>query len=335
MKLVFIGSTGHYIYAFRGLPMLQDVPIRIVGVSPGSLGESMDTVMSQAKNAGFSPEYYDDYIAMLDQLSPDIAVIACHFGDHAKVAIEAMKRGVHVFIEKPLATSWDDYELLKKAHEQSQIHLAAMFGIRYTPPFLTAWQAVQDGAVGQIRLMHAQKSYRLGVRGPHYQMRSVYGGTIPWVGSHAIDWLYWYSGEQFQSVYAAHSTMDNRGHGELEMTAACHFEMTNEVMATVNIDYLRPTQAPTHGDDRIRIAGTEGVIEVRDGKVYLVNESQRERGMQELPLAESESIFADFVRQVLGHGICRVSADDSFIVTEACLRALQSADERKLVYFPM
>lgn len=329
MDIVIIGSTGHFAYAFRGLPLLQDV--RLVGVSPGSPGETMDKVMKQAESSGFSPEYFDDYKELLDRLQPDVAVIACHFGDHAKVAACAMQRGIHVFVEKPLATTWDDFQLVKEVYVQSRVHLGAMFGIRYTASFLTAWHKVQEGAVGRIRMMHAQKSYRLGERGPHFQRRSTYGGTIPWVGSHAIDWLIWFSGEQFKSVYATHSTMGNHGHGELEMTASCHFEMTNEITGTVNIDYLRPVQAPSHGDDRIRVVGTDGVLEVRDNAVLLINESQH--GVQQVPLLDAESIFADFVRHIRGEGTSRISAAAALDVTEACLRALQSADERRVIYF--
>ncbi|WP_239633643.1 hypothetical protein [Paenibacillus sp. H1-7] len=43
--------------------------------------------------------------------------------------------------------------------------------------------------------------------------------------------------------------------------------------------------------------------------------------------------FADFVRQINGEGRCLVSAEDSFNVTEACLRTLMSADEKRDVRF--
>ncbi|MFE5319272.1 hypothetical protein ACFQ88_11245 [Paenibacillus sp. NPDC056579] len=43
--------------------------------------------------------------------------------------------------------------------------------------------------------------------------------------------------------------------------------------------------------------------------------------------------FADFVRQINGEGRCLVSAEDSFYVTEACLRAFMSADEIRVVRF--
>jgi hypothetical protein len=52
--------------------------------------------------------------------------------------------------------------------------------------------------------------------------RETYAGMIPWVGSHAIDWLYRFSGEKLKSVFAAHSTKENQGHEELETSALCY-----------------------------------------------------------------------------------------------------------------
>jgi predicted dehydrogenase len=293
----------------------------------------VDKVLASAARQGVADELrqYDDYREMLDQVKPDVVAVACHFGDHAKVASEVLRRGIHLFIEKPITIALDDLYALKELHARSGVQLSAMFGIRYTAPFLTAWHAVREGAVGNIRLMHAQKSYKLGTRGPSFHRRETYGGTIPWVGIHAIDWLRWYSGGAFETVYASHSTQSNRGHGELETTAACHFTMSNGVMATVSIDYLRPEQADSHGDDRIRIAGSEGVLEVVGDRVLLTNGKQS--STQELPLLQQEEIFADFIRQIRTGIAGRVSAEDAFLSTEACLLARQSADERRLVHF--
>jgi predicted dehydrogenase len=330
MRLGIIGSTGHINYVMNGLRELADV--HLVGVSAGSLGESIDKLIGIVQKEGHNPIEYSNFIELLDHAKPDIVAIACYFHDHAKIAAEALRRGVHVFVEKPVATSLEDLNMLKEAYQSSGgAQFAAMFGIRYDPAFYTTWHAVKNGAVGRIRQLQAQKSYRLGKRGDHFTRRQTYGGTIPWVGSHAIDWVHWYSGERFETVYASHSTQNNGGHGELETTAMCHFTMSNEVSASVSIDYLRPTAAPTHGDDRIRIAGTEGIIEVRDQQVLLINGN--ESGVQMLPLLPKVEIFTDFVRQITEGSVCMVSARESFYVTEACLRAVIAADEKRVVKF--
>lgn len=329
MKVCIIGSTGHTGYVLNGIK--ADGRARIAGIAPGSEGENIEALYNGIKKLDQIPQVFDDYRKMLDIINPDVVAVASHFSDHASITLDVLKQGIHVFVEKPIATTLSDLNKVKKAYKEADVHLAAMFGIRYTPWFLTAHRLVQDGVIGKIRLMNAQKSYKLGSRGHHYKKRDIYGGTIPWVGSHAIDWLYWFSNEEFKTVYASHSSMYNRDHGDLEMTGLVHFKMTNEVFGSVNIDYLRPTMAPTHGDDRIRVAGTDGVIEVRDGKVYLVNNEKE--GMQEIPLVDSDGIFADFLKQIRGESNCLVSAEDSIYVTEACLKARQSADEDRIVKF--
>lgn len=329
MKVCMIGSTGHTSYVLKGLRGQTDV--ELIGIAPGSPGEETEGLLKLAGDYGHTPARFPHYIRMLDELKPDIAAVACHFNDHAAIAVEAMNRGIHVFVEKPLATTLEDLEQVRAAYKKSNVHLAAMLGSRYESWFLTVHKLLQERAIGEIRLMNAQKSYKLGKRSSLYTKRETYGGTIPWVGSHAIDWMYALSGEQFHSVYAAHSAKANSGHGDLESTALCHFTFSNEVFGSATIDYLRPRQASSHEDDRIRIVGTTGVLEARAGKVLLIHEEQP--GIREMPLLPKREIFADFLQQVRGEGSCMVTAEQSFMVTEACLKARMSADEGRIVTF--
>ncbi len=329
MRICIIGSSGHTNYVIDGIKVDKDC--HIVGVAPGVVQESIVDFATKLELLGQHPQIFEDYRKMLDDLEPDIVAVASQFYVQAPITIEALKRGINVFVEKPVATTMKELENVKNAYKRSNVSLAAMFGIRYDPWFLTAWKLVQKGAIGRVRLMNAQKSYKLGSREDFFKKRDTYGGTIPWVGSHAIDWLHWFSGESFKDVYASHSSQYNHDHGELEISAMVHFNFSNQVMGAVNIDYLRPDTASSHGDDRIRIAGTEGVIEVRDEKVFLTNNEKD--GVQKVDLEENKGIFVDFLRQVRGTGKCLISAEDSFYITEACLKARQSADENQVVYF--
>lgn len=328
VKIVLIGSTGHSKYVVNGLKgNYQD---QIVGIAPGSEGESVDS-LSQKLAKDYELKKYDDYKKMLAELQPDVAAVACHFGDHAEAAVEVLNRNIDLFVEKPIATTLSELDEVRSAYEKSESKLAAMFGIRYKPWFLTAYKYIKEGAIGEVRLMNAQKSYRLGQRAEFYKKRDSYGGTIPWVGSHAIDWMQWLSGKDFKSVYASHSTKANQNHGELEVSALCHFNFEDEVFGSINIDYLRPQNATSHDDDRIRIAGDKGVIEVLKEKVYLINDQIE--GSRELPLVAKKEIFADFLEWVKGQGESMISAEESFRVTEAALQARRSADQEKLIHF--
>ena len=327
MKIGMIGGIGHNGYVFDGVRASAGAVI--VGVAPGPGEANADTLARRVERLDQTPKVFTDYRTMLDEQKPDIVTIACHYADHAGVAIDAIERGCHVFVEKPMATTFEDLDRLERAFKNAKVQLSCMLGLRYEPAFTTAWRAVEHGAIGEVRLMTAQKSYKLGRRPAWNHDRDRFGGTIPWVGSHAIDWLHWFTGAQFERVYATHSTIGNRDHGELEATALCHFSMANAVFGGVNIDYLRPAKASSHGDDRIRLAGTNGVMEVSAGRAHLIDE----HGPQDLPLEPKREIFAEFIDQVEGTATSLISADDAFLTTKACLLARQSADEGHVVEF--
>ena len=107
----------------------------------------------------------------------------------------------------------------------------------------------------------------MGTRPEFYSKRALFGGLIPWVAIHAVDWAMEIGGH-CQSVAASHSTRANRGNGEMEATSALLMELDNGVIATVTADFLRPTASARHDDDRLRVTGTQGMIEAIDGKVY-------------------------------------------------------------------
>ncbi len=329
LKVCIVGSMGHFDYVLQGLR--ADNQAVLAGIAPGSTGEDITALEQAVEASGFNCEKFERYQEMFDQLQPDIVGIASYFNDHAAITVEALHRGMHVFVEKPVATTLDDLERVKNACRKTKVHLAAMFGLRYTPWFFTAYQAVRDGFIGNVRLINAQKSYKLGNRHSPYKQRVTYGGTIPWVGSHAVDWIYWIGGESFKSVYASHSTKYNKEHDELEVSALCQFICADEVFGSVSIDYLRPENSQQHGDDRLRVVGTKGILEVRDQKVYLLDGDSPH--LRELPMLPEENIFYDFLQGIRGIHPCRISAEDSFAVTDACLRARQSADENRVISF--
>jgi predicted dehydrogenase len=324
-----IGSRGHQSYVLDGL---KDMPfVKIAGISTGTEDDSVEEMIHVLGDKAQDVEVFSDYYSMLDTLKPDVVSIAGPLEKHSQMCIDAFELGIHVFCEKPVATNLKDLKKLKNAFTKADVYFASMMGMRYHPAFYTAWCSVRNGIIGEVRLINAQKSYKLGYRPKYYSKRETYGGTIPWVGSHAIDWVYWFSGESFQTVYAAHSSKYNCGLGELEITALCLFSLTNDVFASVSMDYFRPESASTHGDDRIRIVGTRGIIEVKEGKVFLTNNNKN--GKIELKAEFDKQIFRDFIDQINENSISLIDAEDTFIVTKACLLARQSADKKRVMAF--
>lgn len=330
MKICLIGCRGHYNLVTKAL---KDHPeLKIVAAAPGTEGDDMNEVIGYLNDVqGLKPESYTCHEKMLDEVRPDIAVVNCQFGDHGRVSKAVLERGIHLFCEKPLATSLDVLDEMEALSKEKKLQVWSMTSMRYDAHFHTACRLVHDGAIGRILMMNGQKSYRLGTRPEFYYKRSSYGGTIPWVGAHALDWFLWFSKQKIIDVTARHTNLENRGHGEMESMAVCQMNLESGILATANLDFLNPKTATVHGDDRLRVVGTDGVVEVRYKKVYLINADAD--GIQEIDMDCPYQIFLDFCDNLKGEGSSTLSTEEAFATTRACLIARESADQQKTLVF--
>lgn len=302
MKICYVGNCGHTWQAHDVLKARDGVIL--CGVAPGSAHEGM--------TRSFDPSvpFYASYMEMLDTVRPDLCVVSPVFGKTGEVILACAARGIDVFAEKPVATTLDELDTVETAVKKSGIRFCAMHYLRYKPAFYHAARLVRDGAVGDVRLLTAQKSYKFGTRPEWYYDRTLYGGTIPWVGVHAIDWIWAFSGKRFLSVSAGSA-------GNPEMTALCQFELEGGAMASINLDYYRPVGAPTHDDDRIRCVGTQGVIEVAKERITLIDKD----GAREIEAPPAPELLTSFLE---GEDV--ILADEIFYLTRVALVARDAAD---------
>lgn len=309
MKVCYIGSCGHWAQSYYALKNIPET--EFCGYAPGHPKEGQDSPLDA------SVPFYSDYRQMLDETKPDMAVVSTLFGINGKVIIECAERGVNVFAEKPIASSFEELEKIEQLVKEKRIHISAMYYLRFHPAFYQAAKMVHNGEIGQVKMITAQKSYRYGTRPEWYADRELYGGTIPWVGIHAIDWVAHFARKPFRSVTAQCIGKDP------EMAALCQFTLDDNIIASVNMDYYRPAAAPTHGDDRVRCAGTEGVIEVREGKITLINRD----GCNTFVPDTAPDLFAEFLA-----GNDPIPPEEIFHITKAAIAARESADSGKTVW---
>lgn len=321
MKVCIAGNSGH------GLSVLEDPSvlgeISVAGYCRTYQEEDLGQVKQSFSGMGILTDYGEDYLGMLETEKPDIVVIDSVFWRHAELAEAALKRGIHVYCEKPLATEMEELERLKKAAEKSTAKLFAMQSLRYFPCFYTAKWLVDENQIGAVRMINVQKSYKLGQRAEFYKHRRTYGGTIPWVAIHGIDLLLWTAGKKVKSVQAFQSRQENFGHGDLEMTAVCNFLLEDEILANLQADFYRVKEAEGHSDDRLRIVGTKGVVEVRKGRVYVTNSRYDE---QEWELLVPPAMFADFLHYIRHGSGSLLDTEASLYTTEVALRARETAE---------
>ncbi|HET6451101.1 MAG TPA: Gfo/Idh/MocA family oxidoreductase [Spirochaetia bacterium] len=325
MKAVIIGTSGHIDLALEVRDRLPQVSF--VGVAPGSADEDAREFFVDQMEASLIP-FYDDYRRMLDREKPNLAVVAPFFFLQSRIACECLERGIHVFVEKPMAVSLEQLERLRRAYAHGKAALCPMLTSRYVPSFHAAWRSLREGEVGEPLAITALKSYKMGTRHPMYTHRATYGGTIPWVAIHGIDWIHWFASGGITEVSASHTTRGNGGHGEMESSGVCLFRLANSGSASLSFDYFRPGSAPSHGEDRLRVAGEKGVLEVAGADAMLFPRDGAPRLLEKEPPL---SLFQEFVRYLEQGTPVRLSAEDAFDICELALRCRDAADSRSAV----
>jgi predicted dehydrogenase len=325
VKAVIIGTSGHIDLALEVRDRLPHVSF--VGVAPGSADEDAREFFVDQLEPSLIP-FYDDYKRMLDSEKPEIAVVAPFFFLQSRIAGECLERGIHVFLEKPMAVSAEQLERLRRAHAQGKAELCPMLPYRYHPEFHAAWRAVSEGLIGEPLLITAQKSYKVGVRHPMYTHRATYGGTIPWVAIHGLDWIHWFTGGRIGEAMASQTAVGNHGHGEMESSGAILLRFAAAGCATLTFDYFRPAAAPTHGDDRVRIAGEKGIVEVAGGEAVLLSHDHEPRRLEK---EQPKALFQEFVRHIEEGTPLRITTQDAFAISDLALRCREAADTKSPV----
>src|SRR4051812_29340838 len=137
---------------------IQDLGSRVVGVCGRDLSKAQ-ALAAELQRASRRGEFrrrdgidsFDDLGRMLDETGRDVLHVCSPHGFHAGHALEAIKRGIHVICEKPLATTVEDAQRLVEASEAAGIH-AAVCLIQRSYPMVSELRArVLSGEIGQIQ----------------------------------------------------------------------------------------------------------------------------------------------------------------------------------------
>jgi len=315
MKIGLIGGYGHE--SPRWYPGAE-----LAWAADGYDQRALERARTQPGAAAFSSP--QDLFA---DFRPDVVYIGSAYGRNGRLAIEAMESGFPVVSEKPLATSGAELQRIKELTAMGRSRAIAEFAMRWSPSLQEARRLVQAGEIGEPVHIQAQKSYKFGAKRPDfYKTRELFGGIIPWVAIHAIDYAAWCSGCRYESVTALHGNRCHSEYPEMEDFASLQARMTGGVPCLIAADFLRPGGASTHGDDRLRITGSRGVVEVKGEDIFLVTAD----GEKHWNCPSSEDLGArraeDLVHAALGSVEGTVSPLDSLHGTAVALAARDAAD---------
>jgi predicted dehydrogenase len=100
-----------------------------------------------------TPKTYNDYRELLNNKEIDAVVIGTPDHWHCKMMVDAVKAGKHVYVEKPIANSIAECNLMVAAQEKTGKIVQAGQWQRSGPHYKKAIEIVRSGVLGKIRLV--------------------------------------------------------------------------------------------------------------------------------------------------------------------------------------
>ena len=196
---------------------------------------------------------------------------------HAPIAMAAVKKGLHVFCEKPLATTTADACKMARAAEKAGVINMVNFVYRRSSALQRARQMVHAGAIGQLR--HVQAHHlQSWMTGKHWgDWKKTYAflwrlsknydstGALGDIGCHILDFVTFVAGD-IQSVSCKLNTFDKgvrrpyKGFS-LDANDSAHIvaKFADGAMGTINASRW----ATGHVDSLfLQIHGTKGALKV-------------------------------------------------------------------------
>lgn len=325
MRVGLVGLQGHYGTVLEGL---SEAGCELVAVC-----DEDEEALASARSwpqAGSHLKTYTDYRKMLDTEALDLVAESGTDDCRAEVICACAERGLHVLAEKPLAYDLEQLARVREAVARSGVHLSMLLTMRFEPAYRVVREQVAAGAIGEVCQAAMQKSYRLGNRPAWQRNRATFSGIIPFIGIHGLDLIRWTTGREFVQAAGFAANVGHPEIGDMEDSACVALQLDNGGTAALRLDYCRPAAAPTHGDDRLRLAGSQGVIEALacGAEVTLITATE---GPQALTLPEAPGQFANFVGAILGDQTCEVPADDCYRITEVVLKIRDAARRGEMV----
>ncbi len=207
------------------------------------------------------PKWYTDPQELIDDAEVNAVYIATPPSSHATFAIMAMKAGKPVYIEKPLAASYEDCARINRISEQTGVPCFVAYYRRYLPYFRKVKDVIGSGVIGNV--VNVQIRFSVPPRDLDYQ-----SDRLPWrlqpdiagggyfydLAPHQLDLLQ----DIFGVITRAHGYCANRAHlYDAEDTISACFFFENGVPGSGSWCFVGHQSAK---EDCVEVIGEKGTL---------------------------------------------------------------------------
>lgn len=286
----------------------------------------------------FKVPFYEDYRRMLAQERPHLVSVAVPTSLHHAVSLEAIARGVHVLVEKPIASTVDEAEEMIRAAREHGVKLAVGHIERFNPAVIELKKRLERGELGRVFLVHARRL------GPFPERIQDMGVVID-LAAHDLDVMFYLLGQEVERVYAETMRWIHARHEDL-LCGLLRFR--DGSLGLLDINRLTPTKIR-----ELSVTGEKGMFVVNyvtqdlyfyentytagDWESLSILKGVGEGNMVRLTIARKEPLRAEleaFVGAVKDNLPPPVGGEDGLRVLRLALELVRSGCEHRVLSEP-
>ena len=333
-------------------------------ISPNHIGSAIDHKLdiravcdvkkekAEALLARFGLEnvkVYTDYRAMLDEVQPELVAVATESGYHPDIAIDCIRHGCNVIIEKPLALSMADARRVIAARDEMGVVACINQQNRFNAPIQLLRHDIDAGRMG--RLFHGTLQMHWNRDAGYYNKpswRGTYeldGGALMNQCIHGIDLLRWMMGGDPVEVMAITDNL-NHPYIEAEDIGLALFKFRNGsygvLEGTVNT-------YPENLDETLSVYGEKGSVRIggiATNRLVEYHVEGETRSYDELSAEVNTEpknvygfghsfLYADVIDAIQNHRQPYVPLEEGLKALEMVLAVYKSGATGKPVRFPL
>ncbi|MEM1508637.1 MAG: Gfo/Idh/MocA family oxidoreductase [Thermofilaceae archaeon] len=308
---------------------------------------------------------YRSFEELLDREELDVISICTPHPTHYEVAIEALKRGIHVLTEKPMAATVSQCLSMITEARKRGVKLGVVFQYRFEPRLRRAKSLIASGALGELyRGYMRYVTYRDMAYFYSAQWRGKWvsegGGVLINQGVHFIDIFIWLMGRMPFEVFAYGGTVGHDIEVEDLISAVAVYENECQAMLQLStLDYPDMFNVEIRGDRGMLLVETSpkpgelGLMNLQSVYAYRNEPPIRKAiyasikpgapklvfSIEEIKAEESfmghEAVYRDFARALIEGREPEVPGEEGLKSVELVNAIIMSAVEHKPVRIPL
>lgn len=269
----------------------------------------------------------------------------------AELTVAAARAGKHVLAEKPMAPTVAECDRMIAACRAARVKLAVVQTERFRKITLRAKQLIDEGAIGQVRMLRTISSFPARLARELYDSRPwmadpAGGGLFMGIASHNTDFLRWITGSDAKTVYAQAATFGDLPGGVQSVMAQIGF--ASGVMAHMWISSEFPDPGWPSSEVRFQVVGSQGMLDLenfefldlgRQGAWQRVMTPERFDYLKEpkspVRLFPHIGVVQEFVDSIVENRDPRVGGSEGRAAVEICEACLRSAGTGNVVTLPL